>query len=65
MVLISSDVLMSIIFCFHRYMIFSLNKVMVQPRMKMLAMMILKIGWLQGGKTTLEVVVVGAKKGSE
>ena len=37
---------------------------MVQIRMKMLAMMILKISWLQGGKTTLEVVVVGAKKGS-
>ena len=50
--------------CICRYMISSL-KVMVQIRMKMLAMMILKISWLQGGKTTLEVVVVGAKKGSE
>ena len=38
---------------------------MVETRMRMLTRMIGKISWLQGGKTTLEVVVVGAKKGSE
>ena len=37
---------------------------MVETRMRMLTRMIGKISWLQGGKTTLEVVVVGAKKGS-
>ena len=64
MVLFAPDVLMSVNFCFQRYMILSF-KVIVQIRMKMLAMMILKISWLRGGKTTLDVVLVGVKKGSE
>ena len=41
-------------------------KAMVEIRMMMLVTMIIgKISWLHGGKTTLEVVVVWAKKGSE
>ena len=33
--------------------------------MRIVGMIIGKISWLHGGKTTLEVVVVWAKKGSE